>query len=565
MAAPRFAIVVGIYLGLAHAAIAVEQTARPPTFCNPLDLPYRFELKPPVRRTAADPSVVVYQHEYWLFPSKSGGYWHSPDLLHWAFVACKSLPVENWAPTVEVLDGKLIWTSAGAGAIFATDNPLLDSKWVQIAKGTALHDPDLFVSKDEHLYFYSGCSSNNPIIGGELDSKTLLPLGKPAPMIAGDQKNHGWEAITKSDWFEGAWMNEHDGIFYLQYAAPGTQYREYGDGVYTSKSPLGPWTFASYSPFSYKPTGFVTGTGHSSTFQDLSGEYWHATTVTISVREVFERRLALFPAGFTPDGQLYCNTYLGDYPQYAPAVPGNHAGDRLPGWMLLSYKKPAEASSALDKHPAADAFDENIRTWWSAATGDKGEWLKVDLGKACRIEAIQTNFADQDAQAKGFLQNDGYSYTIEASNDGTTWTSCVDRSQTRLDTPHAYVQLPAPVNARYLRITNVHSPADSRFSISGFRVFGSGLGAPPAVVEGITATRKADARLGNVSWNPVKGADFYIVRYGVAADKLFTNYQVYDGTALALNALNLGVSYFVTVDAVNDSGVTYGKQTVPLP
>jgi xylan 1,4-beta-xylosidase len=550
---------------LLHMAVAVEPATRPPTFCNPLDLPYRFGLKPPAVRTAADPTVVVYHHEYWLFPSKSGGYWHSPDLLHWSFVVCKSLPVEGWAPTAEVLNGKLIWTTTGAGAIFATDDPLDGDKWVQVAEETTPQDPDLFVSKDGHLYFYSGCSASAPILGGELDSKTLLPLAPPAPMIAADPQNHGWEATKSSDFFEGPWMNEHEGTFYLQYAAPGTERREYGDGVYTSKSPLGPWTFAPYSPFSYKPTGFVTGTGHSSTFQDLSGEYWHVTTATISVREPFERRLALFPAGFTLDGQLYCNTYLGDYPQYAPTVPGDHVTGRSPGWMLLSYKKPAQASSTLAKHPVADAFDENIRTWWSAATGHKGEWLQVDLGKICRLEAIQINFADQDAQATGFLQNDGYSYTIETSANGTAWTPCVDKSPAPLDTPHAYVQLPAPVKARYLRITNVHSPADSKFSISGFRVFGNGLGAPPPAVEGITATRAADARLGTVSWNAVEGADFYIVRYGVAAAKLFTNYQVYDGTTLSLNALNRGVSYVVTVDAVNDSGVTPGRQVVSLP
>jgi hypothetical protein len=48
-----------------------------------MDLPYRFQLTPPVRREAADPTMAVYKNEYWLFPLKSGGYWHSPDGLHW--------------------------------------------------------------------------------------------------------------------------------------------------------------------------------------------------------------------------------------------------------------------------------------------------------------------------------------------------------------------------------------------------------------------------------------------------------------------------------------------------
>jgi len=121
------------------------------------------------------------------------------------------------------------------------------------------------------------------------------------------------------------------------------------------------------------------------------------------------------------------------------------------------------------------------------------------------------------------------------------------------------------VTARYVRLTNVHCPAEAKLSVSGFRIFGNGLGTPPAMVEGVTATRDADPRKATVSWSPVKNADFYIVRYGLAPDRLFSNYQVYQATSMSLNALNAAVSYAVTVDAVNDSGVTQGTQTVPLP
>ena len=61
-------------------------SARNATLCNPLDLPYRFQPEPPSRREAADPTVVFYQGEYWLFASKSGGYWHSADFIHWTLV-----------------------------------------------------------------------------------------------------------------------------------------------------------------------------------------------------------------------------------------------------------------------------------------------------------------------------------------------------------------------------------------------------------------------------------------------------------------------------------------------
>jgi len=337
----------------------------------------------------------------------------------------------------------------------------------------------------------------------------------------------------------------------------------YGDGVATSKDPLGPFSSAPYNPFSFKPTGFARSAGHSATFKDLSGNYWHVSSMIIGVRDNFERRLGLFPAGFTPDGQLFTNTYLGDYPQYPPSVTVDPQHP-TPGWMLLSYNKTADASSTLDpQHPVGYAFDENLHKWWSAKTGNKGEWLKVDLGKPCRIDAIQTNFMDQDAHAYGMLK-DAYQYVIEVSDNGTIWTTCIDKSQNQIDSPHDYVQLPAPVTARYVRLTNIHCPAQAKLSISGFRIFGNGLGNPPAKVGGVTALRSADPRQATVSWSPSINADFYVVRYGISPDKLFGNYQIYQATKMTINALNVGVSYVVTVDAVNDNGVTQGTQTVPI-
>jgi len=558
-------IALGLLLSFRMSATG-NDGGRPPTFCNPLDLPYKFQPKPPVRREAADPTMVVYKNEYWLFPSKSGGYWHSPDCLHWTYVPSTSLPIETYAPTVEIVAGRMLWT-AGHQGIWTNDDPIKDT-WIKVANVEIPDDPDLFLAKDGRLFIYGGCSDKNPTTGVELDVHTLQPIGKPVDCVVSDTATRGWETLKgsgKRPYIEGSWMTEHDGMFYLQYAAPGTEVDDYGDGVFTARDPLGPFTFAPYSPFSFKPTGFARGAGHSSTFKDLSGNYWHVSTMPISVRNIFERRLGLFPAGFTSDGQLYCNTYLGDYPQYPPGtkIDPQHP---TPGWMLLSYRKTAEASSTLDGHPVEYAFDENIHQWWSAKTGDKGEWLKVDLGKPCQIEAIQTNFMDQDAQAFGMLKGEAYQYLIEVSDDGTNWTDCIDKSQNQVDSPHDYVQLPAPVKARYVRLTNVHCPAGAKLSVSGFRIFGNGLGTPPAMVEGVKALRSAtDPRQATVSWSPVKDADFYVVRYGIAPDKLFSNYQIYQATEMTLNALNVGVSYAVTVDAVNNSGDTQGTRTVPIP
>jgi hypothetical protein len=66
------------------------------TFCNPMDLNYRFQprgLK--AFREAADPLITMYKGKYFLFASHSGGYWHSDDMLNWKYIPIKSLPLKN--------------------------------------------------------------------------------------------------------------------------------------------------------------------------------------------------------------------------------------------------------------------------------------------------------------------------------------------------------------------------------------------------------------------------------------------------------------------------------------
>jgi xylan 1,4-beta-xylosidase len=361
-------------------------------------------------------------------------------------------------------------------------------------------------------------------------------------------------------------MNKVNGRYYLQYAAPGTELPNYGDGVYVGDNPLGPFIFMPANPFSYKPTGYIAGAGHGSTFKDLLGNYWHIATAPISQRALFERRLVLYPTRFFEDGQVAANTYLGDYPQFAPGTARASFTSNSPGWMLLSLKKPATASSELPGFGANQAVDENIRTWWSATTGKPGEWLQVDLGSVAKINAVQINFADQGSATLGRLSGEAYRYVVGISNDGKSWRTIIDKSGNTRDAPHDYEPLASPAHGRYVRLTNLHTPDGMLFSVSGLRVFGTAPGPVPATVSGITATCDAqDERSATISWLPASGAEFYIVRYGVRPDRLYSNYQIYAGTNLQLHALNADTPhYYVTVDAINASGIAPGPKPVLL-
>ncbi len=167
-------------------------------------------------------------------------------------------------------------------------------------------------------------------------------------------------------------MTKHNGKYYLQWGGPGTEFSHYGDGVAVGNNPLGPFEHVSL-PFSMKAGGFIRGAGHGATFQDNGGNYWHTSTMVINVKNNFERRIGIWPAGFDKDDVMYCNTAFGDYPYYIPDGKADHLRSRFTGWMLLNYNKPVQVSSSLGTYYANNLVDEDIKTYWSAKTADKGE------------------------------------------------------------------------------------------------------------------------------------------------------------------------------------------------
>ena len=213
--------------------------------------------------------------------------------------------------------------------------------------------------------------------------------GVPEEFLPADVKPLIRGMFSDRPYIEGAWMDKHNGKYYLQYACPGAQYNTYSDGVYVGDTPLGPFVLAENNPYSYKPGGFLPGAGHGSTMEDRHGNLWHTSTMRISVNHDFERRCGLWPAGFDADDELFCNQRYGDWPMALEGDPW-----RDPAWMLLSVGKEATASSFVPGHEPSMATEENVRTWWRAASNSSDEWLCADLGCVYDIHAVQINFAD---------------------------------------------------------------------------------------------------------------------------------------------------------------------------
>jgi xylan 1,4-beta-xylosidase len=542
------------------------------TYCNPVNLNYRFQFTDGNSyREAADPAMIRYKDKYILFASHSGGYWYSDDMLTWNFLRIKSLPIEDYAPDVITVNDTTYY-AASAGVrkpLYYTINPLEDNwKPKSDTLPFAIWDPNFFRDDNGKVYLYWGCSNILPIYGVRLNSK-MQPVTEPAIFINHNQNRYGWEApgefneLTRNGYNEGAWMTRHNNRYYLQYAAPGTEFKTYADGVYTSDSPLGPFKYEAYSPYSYKPGGFAGGAGHSSTFQDKYGNYWHISTMSISIRHMFERRLGLFPAAFDKDGVLRTFTTFGDYPTIMPDHKINFEKESLfRGWMLLSYKKKAEASSSMEKYPVINALDEDIRTWWSASTGNAGEWLNVELEDKVTVNAIQVNFADNESNLKPDSKNIYYCYRILASNDKKTWNVIVDKSHNNEDACHDYIELEKPVNTKYIKIENVKVP-DGKFSIYDLRIFGIKKGKIPGNIKDFTVVRnETDTRKVTIEWPKDNLATGYVVNYGTDINKLYTSVMVYNANSLMLTGLNKDVTYYFSIDAFNESGIAKGTKII---
>ena len=286
--------------------------------------------------------------------------------------------------------------------------------------------------------------------------------------------------------------------------------------------------------------------------------------MTISQKHNFERRLGLFPVFFDKDGTAYTYTGYGDFPFSIPQRKISSPEELFPQWMLLSYNKPVEVSSELTGHPKQYAVNEDIRTYWSAKTGNKGEWISIDLLNESTVNAVQINFAEHQTQLHGRDPKIYHQYLLECSNDNKTWVALADKTLNKADVPHDYIQLAAPVKARYLRLTNYYVP-DGTFALAGFRVFGVGQGNKPKTVDSFNVVRtQNDGREVTLKWDENLDAVGYNIRYGTQPDKLYHNHQVLSAHSLTIRSLNRLQKYYFVIDSFNESGISKGTKIVEV-
>ena len=587
--------------------------------CNPVNINYRYQFnmdprqhgKMQICREAADPSMILFHGRYYIFASMTLGVWVSDDLSTWENHRLPGeLPLYDYAPDVRVM-GDWVYFCASRreeNCDRYRTKDILNGPYEKIQGSFPFWDPNLFIDDDGRVYFYWGCSNITPVWGVELDPNTMQPKGDKRVLVEGHPFEIGYERVgednsqfpateaeidaayaafhrrqgisedqvpeqlkplirgmfSRKPYIEGAWMDKQNGKYYLQYACPGTQYNTYSDGVYVSSGPLGPFTLADNNPYSYKPGGFLPGAGHGSTMRDRKGNWWHAATMRISMNHDFERRVGIWPAGFDADGELFCNQRYGDWPMAAEGDPW-----RSPAWMLLSAGKKATASSFVDGHEPGRATEENVRSWWRAASENRSEWLQIDLGQVFDVHAIQINFADDHidipcpgrivggSQARYIEERDlTTQWKLTGSIDGKNWFVIEDKSDATTDLSHDFILREEGFRARFLRLTDMAVPYGQRPCVSGLRVFGLGQGEKPAVPS-FTARRDSDLDM-TVSIEAQENTLGYNILFGNSPEKLYHSYMTFREGNQRVGALIKGRNYFVRVDAFNENGITEG-------
>ena len=576
-----------------------QVTEQQTTFCNPMNLDYGwgcFQKREKKARTAADPVIVLFKDKYYLFTTMDiGGYRVSDDLITWKDVYfnpeihASALDIDHYvAPAVAADDNYVYFInftrdrSKKKVDVIRSADPE-NGKWEKCGEVRRMADPCLFID-DGRFYFDYGLGAEQSTTFFEVNPETFEEIEGTKKVLREyitDVKEctsgyhfgrrELYDEIDASAWMgkfekipcpEGAWIVKNNDKYYLQYATPGTICNWYCDIVMESDSANGGFVEQPYNPVSLKVGGFIGGAGHSCVFKDKYGNWWQATSMWIGNHDEFERRIGLFPVSFDAKGRMRTHTVLGDYPMLLPQKKFEPQDISAFGWMLQSFNKACMASSSLSGFEPEKAADENVRTWWSAESGNAGEHFVMNFGKKVQINSVQINFAEQDINPEAPKETDYHAYKLYTSNDGHTWKLLADKSGNKTAVPHEYLELSKPVEASYMKVENVHTPKEGKFALLDLRVFGSGYSDKPGQVKELSVKRnQKDGRYASIAWNKASGADGYLVRFGYQPDFLNQCIQVKgnETTELLLHILTKGVKYYYRVDTYNDSGITEGN------
>jgi len=533
-----FAAGVGAVLIFGSALVLRSQPAAPrPTpvvgksarYCNPLPLPTSSNDGSPAGVGLGDVTVVRDGDSYYLFGT-GGGAWVSKDFVNWKYQAVDvrngRLPV---APHVVKYNGAFymsgndapLYKAPGILGPYELLGPWIDEKgqpWKVTFNGTTANgafDVDIFVDDDNKPYLFFPGRSTAGIYGAPLDPMELNHLAAAPKHLFAFNPAHVWERWGENNeytgiaWIEGPWMFKRNGTYYIEYSASGTQWLSYASGIYSAKSPLGPFTYSPRNPLLRKTTGIVTGPGHGCVVQGPDGNWWVFYTIVMA-NPPGGRRIGMDPVGFDANGNPYSR--VSETPQWAPGVVANPARDGDSGSIAVSINKAramhsqSAFSSERPGHEVAYAIDNSNGTVWQPAENDAQPTLTIDLvaptefetGQLFAVDSARIEFAAGGGfggggarGARGAAPTPGavaapaasgstaFRYKIEASTDGKQYSTVLDRTNNQVTLYTEFDEIP-PTNCRFVRLTITDWPrrGTTPLGITEFTVFGKAVSTP---------------------------------------------------------------------------------------
>jgi hypothetical protein len=496
----------------APARAAGPVPGKSPRYCNPLPM-----VSSGGASASGDVTVIRDNGKYYMYCT-GGGTWISDDLLNWSFQRVANVPV---APHV-VKYNAAFYMCGNDGPLFKADNPLGPftniGNWQNtpdVAGGwNGAFDMDIFIDDDHRPYLYYPGRGVSGIYVVPLDPNDLTKFaGQPKHLFAFNQ-DHVWERYgemneyTDVAWIEGPWLQKHNGTYYLEYSASGTQWKTYAEGYYTAKSPMGPFTYAPNNPLLRKTDGLVTGTAHGSIVEGPDKHLWQFYTIVLN-NPPGGRRIGMDPIAFDKDGNM--SVRITDTPQWAPGVVTDPAKDGDSGSIPITINKvramnaQSRFSSQQPGHDAAYAVDNSSGTWWEPSPDDSQPTLTLDLGPATRFDAVQlftidsvrilftgggrffggrgatvaTNAASATTNATALPPTTAHQYKIEVSTDGSSYMTVLDQSTNAIVRNTIFEEIP-PTKCRFVRLTMINWPRATPLGIIEFTVFGKPSGSLPA-------------------------------------------------------------------------------------
>ena len=435
-------------------------------------------------RETADPTVLYEDGKWYLFSSCRSGY-VSEDFVTWK--RKDIVPADcGYAPTVVNHLGKY-YLCGSLSDLFVSDEITGEYKSLgkfKFKNGSDIgnyYDPMLFSDDDGRLYIYYVVYDpeigSTAINGCELDPSDPTRFKCDPVRLINYDPSHEWERTGEHNEdasysaIEGPWMLKRNGVYYLIYSGPATEYSTYANGAYKSSSPLSGFEYMKTSPFTRKTSGVVRGPGHGSVTKGPNGTYWVFYTCTLCHRHPMERMIGYDLIEFNDDGDMVCK--VTETPRKQPGT-FLRSEDGETGLCSLSERRRPAASSEASGRDALYALTEDLTSFWQPADGDLSPYIDIPLPPhGAKVYSFRIIWAESGLSLKYGRCPAPVAYKVKMKDKITKeYVTAFDSSERNEDFAVDYVAFEEPIDATEARIEFVQRTDGVSVGVRNVSFFG---------------------------------------------------------------------------------------------